>query len=223
MPNAPRKDSRRSRRQIAEWYPYSSRREFDLLKRAADKEVQRARAQGVLVQQACEVCGREKSEAHHDDYSKPLDVKWLCRFHHRRRDAELREAWNAELRQAEQNGLPQSYLRRLAEKNKPPVQIPDAVRAALEARYAPKHLTANPRALDLVCQATSVIADVMDVERVSENHLAQRIGSSRQHVNNAFAGGVRTLKLLAAMADALGYDASVVLRKRPAAAESGAA
>lgn len=37
---------------------------------------------GILVRQPCEVCGAEKVHAHHDDYSKPLEVRWLCRDHH---------------------------------------------------------------------------------------------------------------------------------------------
>lgn len=27
-------------------------------------------------------CGSEASEAHHTDYTKPLEVMWLCRTHH---------------------------------------------------------------------------------------------------------------------------------------------
>lgn len=42
----------------------------------------RAIQRGELVAQACEVCGGKKTEAHHDDYNKPLEVRWLCKKCH---------------------------------------------------------------------------------------------------------------------------------------------
>jgi hypothetical protein len=39
--------------------------------------------QGILIKKPCEVCGVHDVEAHHDDYYKPLVVRWLCRNHHR--------------------------------------------------------------------------------------------------------------------------------------------
>jgi hypothetical protein len=38
---------------------------------------------GKLIKAPCRICGDRKSEAHHADYSKPLEVDWLCHFHHR--------------------------------------------------------------------------------------------------------------------------------------------
>jgi len=37
---------------------------------------------GILKRQPCGGCGHEPAEMHHEDYSKPLDVIWLCREHH---------------------------------------------------------------------------------------------------------------------------------------------
>src|SRR4051794_27601008 len=48
-------------------------------KHRAHTAVARAIADGRLTKGACEVCGEERADAHHDDYSKPLDVRWLCR------------------------------------------------------------------------------------------------------------------------------------------------
>jgi hypothetical protein len=44
--------------------------------------VQRAIKAGQLERQACEVCGIEPVDAHHDQYEQPLQVRWLCRRHH---------------------------------------------------------------------------------------------------------------------------------------------
>lgn len=30
----------------------------------------------------CVVCGKLKTDAHHSDYTKPLDVVWICRKYH---------------------------------------------------------------------------------------------------------------------------------------------
>jgi ribosomal protein S27AE len=50
--------------------------------------VARAIRIGLLVKQPCARCGETKVEAHHEDYSRPLDVIWLCRKHHMQRHRE---------------------------------------------------------------------------------------------------------------------------------------
>lgn len=45
---------------------------------------------GRIVKKPCQMCGTEMGiHAHHDDYSKPLDVMWLCTVHHKARHAFL--------------------------------------------------------------------------------------------------------------------------------------
>jgi len=38
---------------------------------------------GLLQKQPCAICGDPKAEAHHEDYDRPLLVRWLCRKHHK--------------------------------------------------------------------------------------------------------------------------------------------
>jgi len=51
-------------------------------KNAARNAVHAAIQRGDMVRRPCDQCGNPKSEAHHPDYSKPLEVVWLCRPHH---------------------------------------------------------------------------------------------------------------------------------------------
>lgn len=54
-------------------------------KKRAQVQVMNALRRGDLARlEECEDCGSNKLiEAHHDDYAKPLDVRWLCRLCHR--------------------------------------------------------------------------------------------------------------------------------------------
>jgi len=49
---------------------------------AAHTKVGNAIRDGKLAKKPCEVCGELIVHAHHDDYSKPLEVRWLCTKHH---------------------------------------------------------------------------------------------------------------------------------------------
>ena len=54
-------------------------------KRKAHLALGRAVRDGKIAKLPCAFCGEaENLEAHHHDYSKPLDVTWLCRPCHRR-------------------------------------------------------------------------------------------------------------------------------------------
>lgn len=52
-------------------------------KERAHGTVAKAVASGKLVPNPCEICGDTSVQAHHDDYSRPTDVRWLCFRHHR--------------------------------------------------------------------------------------------------------------------------------------------
>ena len=49
---------------------------------SAQNAVRRAKERGLIYQKPCIICGSRNSVAHHDDYSKKLDVTWLCQLHH---------------------------------------------------------------------------------------------------------------------------------------------
>jgi endogenous inhibitor of DNA gyrase (YacG/DUF329 family) len=59
-------------------------------KKAAHQAVQTAVRNGSLIKQPCSVCGSElRIHAHHDDYSRPLQVIWFCHSHHMEHHAML--------------------------------------------------------------------------------------------------------------------------------------
>lgn len=59
-------------------------------KEKARRLLQSAVRSGKIKREHCEVCDDPRSQAHHEDYTKPLQVKWLCAIHHRQADDKLR-------------------------------------------------------------------------------------------------------------------------------------
>jgi hypothetical protein len=52
------------------------------IKRLAKDAVHNAIRAGKIVRQPCSICGILKSEGHHPNYAKSLEVVWLCKKHH---------------------------------------------------------------------------------------------------------------------------------------------
>lgn len=57
-------------------------REANPDKHAAHQAVTRALKRGELERRPCAVCGSSSVEGHHHDYTRPLEVTWLCKRHH---------------------------------------------------------------------------------------------------------------------------------------------
>lgn len=49
----------------------------------ATRRYRKAVMSGEITPEACSVCGStDRIHGHHEDYSRPLDVIWLCPIHH---------------------------------------------------------------------------------------------------------------------------------------------
>jgi len=46
-------------------------------------KVREAVRKGKITKEKCFFCGKIQTEGHHSDYSKPLEVLWVCRQHHK--------------------------------------------------------------------------------------------------------------------------------------------
>jgi len=56
---------------------------FEIFKTKARSAINKAVLRGKIIKKSCVICGSVKTEAHHTDYSKLLEVTWLCGEHHR--------------------------------------------------------------------------------------------------------------------------------------------
>jgi|TARA_R100001530_G_scaffold124374_2_gene92544 hypothetical protein len=68
------------REQCREWHKINKKRSVQVVAR---EKVSNELKANRLKKKCCEYCGIEKVEAHHEDYSKPLSVQWLCKDCHR--------------------------------------------------------------------------------------------------------------------------------------------
>lgn len=70
-----------NRKYIKEWR-HKNGYERDKVRTKVFKAIKK----GILKRQPCFICDNPLVEAHHPDYSKPLEVIWLCIPHHKEAD-----------------------------------------------------------------------------------------------------------------------------------------
>ena len=78
-----RERSQRPERKRQQAKADARRRQVAAHKINARKRVHRALRKGAITRQACRFCGSVHVQAHHEDYSRPLDVVWVCQQCHR--------------------------------------------------------------------------------------------------------------------------------------------
>lgn len=61
----------------------------NVAKRKARDKVRARVESGKIIPQPCESCGCKPAQAHHEDYTKQLDIIWLCAVHHIKRHEEI--------------------------------------------------------------------------------------------------------------------------------------
>jgi hypothetical protein len=57
----------------------------------AHKIITELKRLGLIEQQPCYVCDAPKAQAHHEDYSLPHDILWLCNSCHKQRHREIND------------------------------------------------------------------------------------------------------------------------------------
>lgn len=65
------------------------RNKIDPRRRIARNAIASAVRYGTMTRLPCEVCGEPRTQGHHEDYDKPLDVVWFCTRHHAARHREM--------------------------------------------------------------------------------------------------------------------------------------
>ncbi len=76
---------RNNERRKQQWRDQSKRQRLkpeNKIKNSARLKLRRAVLHGLIQKSLCVVCGSINVHAHHQDYSRPYDIIWLCPLHH---------------------------------------------------------------------------------------------------------------------------------------------
>ena len=58
---------------------YSQLSPDDKMKSCCRSQANAAQRRGKLLPENCQMCGADRAQKHHPDFTRPLDVVWLCR------------------------------------------------------------------------------------------------------------------------------------------------